>query len=145
MKLATPLESVVHRQVCDYVRLKWPDAIFNSDGAGNNLSRAQAGMAKMLRCSAGFPDWFLAQPMGRYHGLFLELKREGVKLCLKDGCALVSHEHIHQQEYMLEMLQKQGYAADFAVGVEEAIMKIDWYMALKSTMMLGAGNWDKVL
>ncbi len=137
MKLATPLESVVHRQVCDYVRLKWPTAIFNSDGAGNNLSRAQAGMAKMLRCAAGFPDWFLAEPHGRYHGLFLELKREGTKLCLTDGCALVSHEHIHEQERMLDQLQHRGYAADFAVGYDEAIMKIEWYMALRETDGMG--------
>lgn len=125
-----PRESIVHEQVCNYIRAKYPNVIFNSDGAGNNLSRAQAGMAKMLRSVPGFPDLQIPEPRGGYHGLFLELKREGVRVFLEDG-SLSTNRHIVEQEHMLDLLQRHGYAADFAIGYDEAVSKIDWYMKLE--------------
>lgn len=130
MTLTTPFESVVHRQLCDFVRLKWPTAIFNSDGAGNMLTKAQAGMAKMLRCSAGFPDWMLAEPRGRYHGMFLELKREGVTLYLKDG-TLSRDAHVQEQAEMLQKLVERGYYANFAQGYDDAAEQVEKYMVLR--------------
>src|SRR5260221_11074897 len=103
-QLATPTEAIVHRQICDYLRFQYPHIIFNSDGAGNNLSRAQAGMSKMLRSSSGVPDLMIFSPQRGYHGFFLELKREGTKLWTKDGrCA---SEHIQKQHEMLEALNR---------------------------------------
>lgn len=127
-RLTTPLESVVHRQLCDLVRIKWPDAIFNSDGAGNMLTKAQAGMAKMLRCHSGFPDWMLAEPRGQYHGMFLELKREGTGLYLKNG-TLSRNAHVQEQAEMLQQLVKRGYYANFAEGYDDAAAQVERYMA----------------
>lgn len=121
-----PAEAVVHRQVCDYLRMKYPHAIFNSDGAGQHQTKTQAGMAKMLRSHSGYPDLFIAEPYGKYHGLFLELKRDGARVFLRDG-SLSTDPHIVKQEAMLDALQRRGYAADFAIGYEEACTKIDWY------------------
>lgn len=119
-------EAQLQEDVCAYIRLRYPDTIFNSDGAGNNVSRAQAGRNKMLRSDSGYPDLFVSEPRGKYHGLYLELKREGVTVFLKDG-SLSTDEHIRKQEHMLDRLQQRGYAADFAIGFDEATAKIDWY------------------
>jgi hypothetical protein len=139
--LTTPLESAVHRQLCDFVRLKWPDAIFNSDGAGNNLSPAQAGMSKMLRCAAGFPDWFLAEPRGVYHGLFLEIKREGTTLYLRDG-RLSTNAHIQEQAEMLQKLMNRGYYANFAQGIAPAVNQVQMYMGLEPGERMGGDYFD---
>jgi hypothetical protein len=122
-------ESVLHRLVADYVRLKYPDVIFNSDGAGNNLSRTQAAMSSMLRSSAGFPDLQLCIPKGEYHGFFLELKRDGTAVRLKNG-ELTADRHIREQYHMLERLCQAGYFADFGIGYEDATSKVDYYMGL---------------
>lgn len=126
--LATrPKESVVHRQVCEYLHLQYSDAIFNSDGAGNNLSIAQAGQSKILRSRRGYPDIFIAEPRGAYHGLFIELKRDpsGYKLVTGD---LRRDRHTQEQAYLLMLLRKRGYCAEFAGGFDEARLLIDKYM-----------------
>lgn len=129
MRLDTITEADVQLAVCNYLRLKYPSVIFNSDGAGNYVSRATAAKNTMLRSSSGYPDLFIAEPRGRYHGLYLELKRDGTRVFLKDG-SLSTDSHIVKQEAMLQALQDKGYAADFAIGLTEATDKIDWYLAL---------------
>lgn len=120
-------EADIQLAVCDYLRAKYPLIIFNSDGAGNNVSHATAARNTLLRSSNGYPDLFIAQPRGRYHGLFLELKRDDATVFLKDG-SLSSSERIVRQHAMLQALQDRGYAADFACGYDEAVEKIDIYM-----------------
>lgn len=120
-------EADLQLAICDYIRLKYPGAIFNSDGAGNNVSMAQAGRNTRLRSDRGYPDLFIAEPRGKYHGLYLELKREGTRVWLRNG-QLADDEQIRLQEHMLERLQQRGYAGDFAIGYKEAVDKIDIYM-----------------
>lgn len=125
-----PLESVVHQTVCQYIAYKYPDVMFNSDGAGNYLSPTQAGMNKMLRSGAGFPDLQLLVPKGRYFGMFLELKRENATVYLKNG-NLSTNSHIQEQAGVLNRLIALGYYANFAVGADDAMRQIDHYMGLK--------------
>jgi hypothetical protein len=125
-----PTEAVVQRQVCQHIRFFYPTAIFNSDGAGNYLSRAQAGMNKVLRSSSGYPDLFIAEPRGQYHGMFLELKRDGIPIYLKNG-DLTSNPHVRAQAEILAQLRARGYWADFAVGADEAKELIDAYFSGK--------------
>lgn len=122
-----PTEEDLQIMVCDYIRSLWPGVIFNSDGAGNNVSKAQAGKNTQLRSGPGFPDVFVAEPRGGYHGLFLELKREGTKLHKKDGSW--ANLHIQQQAEVLTKLDEAGYYAWFAIGWDEAKEIIDEYMA----------------
>lgn len=128
VKLPRATEAVIHRQVCQYLVIKYPFAIFNSDGAGNKLTKTQAGMAKMLRSSRGYPDLFIAEPMGPYHGMYLELKRDRTPIYLKNG-DLSADPHVREQAEMLAELRARGYFADFAVGTDQAKAMIDEYMA----------------
>lgn len=64
---------------------------------------------------SGIPDLFLPVPIGKYHGLFIELK-------FKNNTAT------DEQEGWLERLAAQGYCAAIAWGCDEAIKVIvDYY------------------
>jgi len=81
----------------------------------------------------GFPDMFIAEPASRkdgsgdYCGLFLELKREGVKVFKKDGKTFVN-EHLKEQYETLTSLNEKGYYAVFAFGFDQAKNIIDNYL-----------------
>ena len=67
---------------------------------------------------AGVPDIIFAYPSGQFHGLFIELKRR------KGG--VVSEE----QKEMIHLLTYQGYCAIVCQGCDEAIEKLEGYLAL---------------
>ena len=131
-------ESDLQVMVADYLRLQYPDVLFHSDfGSGIKLTMGQA--AKQRRQNGGrraWPDMVIAEPKVKsfpnvYHGLFIELKREGTRIFKKDG-TLVADEHIREQYDMLEQLRKRGYVAEFACGFDEAKAIIDKYLGGKS-------------
>lgn len=118
--------------VADYIRLRYPDAIFHSDfGSGIRLTMGQA--IKQKRLNGGrrsYPDMFIAEPVGEYHGLFIELKKDGTRILKKDG-KLVADAHIREQAEMLQKLEQKGFKAYFAVGFEQAKQIIDEYLGGK--------------
>ena len=125
-------------QVADYLRLRYPNVLFHSDyGSGIRLTPGQAVKQKRLQGGRrAWPDMFIAQPAQRSweypdacykFGLFLELKRPGVKIYKKNG-DLVANEHIREQARVLETLCNRGYVAEFACGFDEAKKIIDEYL-----------------
>ena len=112
--------------VCNYLRLQYPNILFNSDLSGIKLTMGQAVKAKKLRSSKGFPDLVVYEPRGRYCGLFIELKREGEKIINKKG-ELVS-DHLREQDEIIQKLNLKGYLACFAIGFDEAKNIIDMYL-----------------
>lgn len=123
-------EYELSRAISTYCRLQYPNIIFHFDLAGLNLSRAQAGMTKAIQGKRGFPDLFLAEPRKQYHGMFLELKRVGEKVFLKNG-SVSKIEHIQEQYKMLTNLRARGFYAQFAIGFDDAKKQIDEYLNYK--------------
>jgi hypothetical protein len=129
-------EEAVQKQVCSYLRKHHPTIIFRSDYAsGLKLTKNQAAKHKSLQSSRGFPDLFVYYPVQhgerKYCGLALELKAEGTSVILKIGerkGKLSTDPHIQEQAVMLKELNRVGYYANFAVGYDEAISIIEWYM-----------------
>lgn len=130
-------ESELQVLVADYIRVRYPNALFHSDfGSGIKLTLGQA--MKQKRQNGGrraWPDMFIAEPIEvdfgeqswrRYAGLFLELKKEGTRIHKKNG--KWASIHIAEQALVLEELRKRGYAAEFAVGFDEAKKIIDDYL-----------------
>lgn len=145
-------ESQLQEQIATYLRLQYPDVLFHSDfGSGVKLTMGQAMAQK--RQNGGrraWPDMFIAQPKAlvgnelekwnmfdsgarrdgeRFRfacGLFLEFKREGVKLVKQNGDW--ASEHIAEQAKMLVQLRRRGYCAEFAVGFEQAKKIINAYL-----------------
>ena len=121
-------ESELQVMVADYLRLQYPDILFHSDfGSGIKLTIGQA--VKQKRQNGGrraWPDMVIAEPRGIYHGLYIELKKEGTRLKKKNG--EWATPHIAEQAEVLDELKKRYYRAEFAVGFEEAKKLIDGYL-----------------
>ena len=123
-------EASLHEAVCDYIRLQYPGVLFNSDMSGVKLTMGQAIKAKKLRSSKGFPDLVIYEPRGEFHGLFLELKRDGEGIFKKDGKTFKT-PHLKDQSNIHKKLYKRGYCTYFAVGFDNAKNFIDSYLLLK--------------
>ena len=119
-----------HEALCTYMRYKHPKVIFNTDLSGIRLTQKQAGKVKKLRSSRGFPDITIYEPRGRYLGLFIELKRTGEHVYKKDG-KLRANTHLKEQHDMILKLRERGYYADFAIGFDNAVKLVDWYLKLE--------------
>lgn len=119
------------KAISQYMRMQYPKVPFRWDMAGLNLSIVQASLNKMIQYNKSWPDLFIAQPSlvdgSQYHGLFLEIKKEGTKIYKKTDASYAT-EHLELQAKQLDELNKIGYVAFFAVGFEEAKELIDGYL-----------------
>jgi len=120
-------EVQVHVAICDYIKTKYPYAIFTSESSGIRVFWEQAKLLKRMRSSAGLPDIMIFEPRKNYYGLFLEVKRENFAVYKQDG-GLVSNAHIQEQEQMLFRLKQRGYMAEFVRGFDDAKAIIDYYL-----------------
>lgn len=127
--MSSKAEEQIQLAIVNYLRYQYPSVIFHSDfGSGIKLTMGQA--IKQKRLNGGrraWPDMLLAEPKSGYHALFIELKREGVRIFKQDG-TLVSDEHIREQFDMLADLRQRGYAAEFGIGFDATKKLIDDYM-----------------
>jgi hypothetical protein len=130
MKKQASKEKDIHSQVCRYLKLQYPNVMYNTDLSGIKLTIGQAVKLKNLRSFRGFPDIIIYEPIGNCHGLFVELKRDGERLRKMNG-NFVS-EHIQEQHECMQQLEKRGYACAFAIGFEQAKEIIDKYLSLKT-------------
>lgn len=119
-------EYVVHKAICQYIILQYPDAIFTSDGAGIRLSIGSAKKIKHLKSESGIPDVIVFESHHGYFGLLMEIKRDNVKLKKKDGSW--ADDHIREQAELHERLRKKGYFCDFVKGIDLGIKIADWYL-----------------
>lgn len=125
------LEEGIQRRVSTYIRTNFPGVEYHSDyAAGLKLTENQAKIRKSLNSGRGWSDVFIAEPRRGYHGLFIELKKEGVSIYVTRGHRkgeLVADEQINIEAVFLEKMNKKGYLARFAVGFDQAQKLIDWY------------------
>jgi hypothetical protein len=119
-------EKSLHLQVCEYLKLQYPNVIFNTDLSGIRLTMGQAVQAKKLRSSNGFPDLVIYENRMDYPALFIELKREGERIYKKDRTPV--NEHIAEQIEMIKKLKRRGFMAHIVLGFEQAKELIDWYL-----------------
>lgn len=120
-------EALLHEQVCNYLKLRYPKVLFRTDLGGVRLTPGQAARAARMQAGRAWPDLFIPEPHGELHGLFVELKREGTAVYLRNG-ELTKNPHIREQAAMLDQLNALGYGAVFAVGFEQAKGTIDQYL-----------------
>lgn len=122
-------EEAIQLQVCNYLKIQYPKILFITDvAAGMKLSIGQAVKASKMRSNRGMPDLIILQPKGDYyHGLCLELKKDGAKMFKRNG-EMVSDEHLQEQSEVLKRLRALNYIAEFAVGFDEAKIIIDKYL-----------------
>lgn len=127
----TKHEETIQKQVCSYLRLQYSHVIFRSDFAsGLHLTEYQAKTHRSLQSGRAWPDLFIYEPSRGFHGMALELKKDGTTIILKTGPRkgkLSSNPHLQEQAAVINDLRHKGYYADFAVGFDDAVKKINWY------------------
>lgn len=98
---------------------KLPECLLFAIPNGANKSIASAAKFKREGLRKGVPDLMLAIPRGRYHGLFMEMKR------------LTGSRATDEQRNMANLLRAQGNEVFFCYGAAHAIRVITDYLALK--------------
>lgn len=138
-------EESIQRRVASYLRKHYPDVDFHSDyAAGLKLTKNQARIRKLLQSGRGWSDMFIAWPTvitredGKtqaYAGLFLELKKDGTSIYVTRGPRkgkLVQDDQILIEAAFLKRMRDRGYCALFAIGFDDTVRKIDWYLNKKA-------------
>lgn len=123
-------EAILHLQVANYIKWQHRNLIFVSDfAAGLFLPPWLAKRQAELRSSRSYPDIFIAKPVDPYHGLFLELKKEGTVIFKKDGSVRASKKDWYlEQVEMHKKLNELGYLAVFAIGYKNTVKIIEDYL-----------------
>src|SRR3954451_8639266 len=127
-------EDDLYGQIAEYIRVKYPRVPYHFDLSGVWTPSHKARNLYGRVNQKAWPDLFIGKaqsftrdnPAPDYHGLFLDLKREGTRLKKKDGTW--ASLHIAEQATMLDLLAEQGYVAQFAVGYDQAVALIDSYL-----------------
>ena len=81
---------------------------------------------KLQKCKA-WPDITIYQPSGKYHGLFIEIKKSRSEVFNKWG-QYKKDAHIQEQAEILRHLESIGYVAEFGCGFEDIKSIIDNYL-----------------
>lgn len=147
------LEYDLQKLWSNYMDRFYPHVEYRIDLAGNNLSKAQAGKAKVVNKRRAWPDVEAYDWSGDYCGLCLELKVLGTKIRrdkdaarpLKIGTkktrfgkveiretfrrrkGMYWDQHIQEQGEQLARLRERGRVAGFAVGMEGLLAATDYY------------------
>lgn len=120
-------EAQEHSLICKWLKEDHRGVMFNTDMSGIRLSIGMAKHSKTLRSHNGFPDLFIIEKRGTYSGLFIELKRTGEKLYMKNGTTAIS-DHVAEQFVVRYELQQRGFKCEFAIGIEHAKQIINNYL-----------------
>lgn len=121
-------EAELRRMLARWLQYQYPNVIYRFDLAADlKLTMGQARKHKELHPKRGYPDLFIAEPRGKYCGMYVELKAEGKSPYKRNG-ELKSDEHLKEQEVMLNKLNSRGYFAKFATGFNEAKGLIESYL-----------------
>jgi hypothetical protein len=120
-------EDEVHKAVVRYLKLNGID--FKSDHeAGRKRNVWEQQRIKSMQSGRGWADLFLPYPNSKYSGMFLELKKDGARVYLKNG-KLSTEKHIQEQASFLRRMAERGYYANFAIGADDAIKQINTYLS----------------
>lgn len=119
-------EKILHQQLCDYLKLQYPEIIFTSDMSGMRVSVGLRVEMQRKRCkNYVILDLLILQPNGKSYGLFLEIK---VTSPFKKDGTLKKDSHLEGQQKTIDKLNKLGYFATFGTGFTECKNIIDNYL-----------------
>lgn len=121
-------EQVLALHIAQYLQLQYPNVIYRFDLAADmKLTVGQASRNKWLHPKRGYPDLFIAEARGEYHGFYIELKAKAIYQ--KNG-KMYKDEHLEEQAAMLEKLRAKGFKAEFSVNFDATKAIIDEYLTI---------------
>ena len=101
------------------IRSRYPDLKYLFHIANERSDKVQAAILKKMGVRKGVPDLCLPVARGRYHGLYIEMKRT------RDG------RPSEEQLWWEEGLAGNGYATAICNGWKKASEILMWYLNLK--------------
>ncbi len=111
----SPLEEVEQRNVVTYCAYANIPCFAIPNGGKRSKTEAARMVAQGVR--PGVPDLMIPRAAGKYHGLFIEMKREKGSTTTSD------------QKAWIAALNAEGYYARVCKGFDEARETIELYMA----------------
>lgn len=121
-------EAELRRMLARWLQYQYPNVIYRFDLAADlKLTMGQARKHKELHPKRGYPDLFIAEPRGKYHGMYVELKADGNSPYKRNG-ELKKSEHLQEQSDFIHSLKQRDYFAVFATGFDEATTLISQYL-----------------
>lgn len=100
------------------VRSEYPELKFLFHVPNERPDKVQAANLKRMGVKSGIPDLMLPVPSGRYHGLFIEMKKAGGRVSA-------------DQVWWLDHLDRMDYACRVCYGWQEAAEVLEWYLKLE--------------
>lgn len=111
-----------HEQVLFVARFRMAYPVFRkllyAVPNGGRRSKTEAAALKAEGVVPGVPDLFLSVPRGKYHGMYIEMKK-----------ALGGRVSKPQAD-MIKLLEYQGYYVQVCEGAEAAMTAVTWYLSL---------------
>lgn len=124
-------ERIIQRALTKYLNeYPVPVDFYNDWSAGAFLTVGQNAARMSMTSRGGWVDIFIAEPRNGHHGLFIELKKEGERVYLKDG-TLSKSAQIQKEGAFLARQREKGYKAVFGIGYAHAKNIIDTYLGVK--------------
>ena len=107
-------EYQLQKAVCKYLDLS--NILYCGSMGGNYQPHVSVRMrAKKSGYKRGFPDLFIYEPVGKFHGLAIELK-------------VGKNRATKEQLKWRDELNKRGYVAEICHGLDNAISVIETYL-----------------
>lgn len=121
-------EQMLTNKIATYLREHHPTIPFQIDLSGEALSKMAAVRSSKNRAGLfKMPDLTIYVKKGDYGCLMLELKKLSAHPLKKDG-TLKKNEHVELQARSIEWLRAHGQKADFGVGYDDVLNKINEYL-----------------
>lgn len=121
-------EDKLTSELANYLKVNHPTIPFTCDMSGVALTKSVARKSASNRAgNYKVPDLLIFVKKGKYGMLCLELKKLSAHPLKKDG-TLKKNEHVELQAQSIRWLRKYGQCADFAVGFDDAVHKINRYL-----------------
>lgn len=107
-------EYQLQKAVCKYLDLQ--NVLYcGSMGGQYQVHMSQRIKAKKSGYKKGFPDLFIYEPVGKWHGLAIELK-------------VGYNKATNEQRWWRDQLRERGYMAEICTGIDEALEIINNYL-----------------
>ena len=117
VKLLNMTENKLHNAVIDYLNLQYKNILYTSTMGGLYLGKNNYKQKSILKknYSKGRPDIIIFEPIGKFHGLAIELK-------IKTG------RPTSEQLQWRHKLNSRNYVSEIVYGFDDAKILIDRYL-----------------
>ena len=120
-------EKQLHKAICKYIKLQYPNVYFLSDPSGLKMSIGMAMELKRTRSQHAQLDIVILEPNNTFNGLILEVKKDRSEVFKKNGGYRES-KHVQKQRKSIEHLREKGYYVIYVFDLYDAKLFIEAYV-----------------